>query len=525
MTVACSGGGSHAASDAAVDGTSPSGAPTLVALRVSGATDGLQPAFSPDVHDYSVRCSAGTNALKVSMTASQGALSALSMPNKSSAKAMQTVSANVPEGAAIVATATAAGKATTEYWVRCLPHDFPALTVTTYPDAGVPSAGYYLVGNAVVAVGERAYAMVLDAHGVPVWYHPLSEGLAVTDVESLKKGDVSFVPTSFVAYDPFEVVTLHPYSDAPIPPDDATTDEHELRLLPNGHHLVFSYPLKSGVDLTGIGVPKAFDGGVNELGPNSTIQDCEIVEFDEAGKVSWTWSATDHFDPAKVSTYPQTGFGPNSSAPDGGPAYDVYHCNAIDVDPANGNLLVSARGMDSVFYIDRSSGAVLWKMGGVNSSKDGATYVKVADAFFRQHDARLVAGWAQSCKGGAGQVSMFDDETGQVGPARAVAYDVVVGGGNSAGCGDAGAGTPGEAKVAWEYKGTNTSGGGGSVRAAADGGHVIGWGISEPVLTEVDAKGQKLIEVAFAAGDVSYRAIKVPLAELDLNALRASAGK
>jgi hypothetical protein len=92
---------------------------------------------------------------------------------------------------------------------------------------------------------------------------------------------------------------------------------------------------------------------------------------------------------------PLTGFGPGSTTADGGAVYDVFHCNSIDVDPANGDPLVSAREMDSVFYVDRPSGKVLWKMGGATASKDGATYVAVSDPFFRQHDAhaaRLVGG-------------------------------------------------------------------------------------------------------------------------------------
>ena len=49
---------------------------------------------------------------------------------------------------------------------------------------------------------------------------------------------------------------------------------------------------------------------------------------------------------------------------------------------SSGNLLVSSRNMETVFYVERSTGTVLWKMGGTNSSIDGATYVPVHDPFY-----------------------------------------------------------------------------------------------------------------------------------------------
>ncbi|HEX3344451.1 MAG TPA: hypothetical protein VHS09_07745, partial [Polyangiaceae bacterium] len=62
----------EAASDAGADVVA---APLLVQLSVSGATPGLGlvPPFLPAVHDYYVRCAAGTNDLTVTMTASDGA--------------------------------------------------------------------------------------------------------------------------------------------------------------------------------------------------------------------------------------------------------------------------------------------------------------------------------------------------------------------------------------------------------------------------------------------------------------------
>ncbi len=232
----------------------------------------------------------------------------------------------------------------------------------------------------------------------------------------------------------------------------------------------------------------------------------------------WTWTATDHFDPVKDTTEPIL-------APplgDGGQVIDTFHCNSIDVDPANGNLLVSARQMDSVFYIEKSTGMVLWKMGGATASLDDAGYVPVTSPFYGQHDARLQPGWS-AC---GGQISLFDDQTYGKQPARGVLYDVVVG----AGDGGCEAGTAG-ASVAWQYAGKASSGASGSFRISADGSRVICWGLESEsiVFTEVDDAGNDLLDLvstnsAFIAPMQSYRAIKVPETALDLDAMRATAG-
>jgi hypothetical protein len=48
----------------------------------------------------------------------------------------------------------------------------------------------------------------------------------------------------------------------------------------------------------------------------------------------------------------------------------------------------------SVYYVDRTTGTVLWKLGGTPYNKDGATYIEVTGdpqtTFRMQHDARFL---------------------------------------------------------------------------------------------------------------------------------------
>ena len=136
----------EAGSDAAADVLT--GTPTLTSLGVTTSPDAgadagavtLVPTFSPATHDYYVRCAAGANALTVSMTAASGSTSSLLQPTSSPAAPSQTLAVTVVENEAIVAVATL-GSSTAQYWVRCLPHDFPQLAMNAHPEAGTPTAG------------------------------------------------------------------------------------------------------------------------------------------------------------------------------------------------------------------------------------------------------------------------------------------------------------------------------------------------------------------------------------------------
>jgi hypothetical protein len=523
------------ARDAGADGVADAGQPYLTALSVvatasaeGGGVVALVPTFAPDIFDYYVRCAAGSNELTVSVTASKGSSSLLTQPIVSPSLPMQTLSIDVLENQAIVAAASNA-TATTEYWVRCLPHDMSPLQWTPHPDAGVPTPGYYLVGNWFPSTGEGGYAIVLDNNGVPVWYARAPSPLGTADVDDVVPGAVSFYPFARTANEPFDIYALSPLAMTTVEPGGYATSMHELRFLPSGDYLVFSTPFTYGVDLTGLTVPLP-DGGKQALGPDSIIQDCAIVRFTAGGTVVSVWLGSEHFDAALDSTFPTLAFS-GVTAPDGGEVVDPFHCNSIDVDPANGNLLVSARNMDSIFYIDTTAGAILWKMGGAAFTNDNAVHISAKSPFFRQHDARLLPGWSSTCNGGTGQISVFDDEYDRKPPARGVVYDIVVGGADGGpppdgGCGDAGV-APGTAAEVWEFQGSENSVLGGSFRISSDGSRIIGWGrggAPNLVFTEVDVQGHDLLDFYFMdSEDSSYRAIKVPTSAFEIGVLRSTA--
>ncbi len=479
------GGDGGTGTDAA---TAEGGAPAPIVTDLVVLPGILQPAFSPLIHDYTVACDAGANAWSIAATVPQGAR--LSVQGAET-KALG-VDLVVNENEAVVVRVDTAS-ASSEYWIRCLPHDFPDVFVEK---PGAPSAGYYLVGSAVATVGYAPYAMVLDANGTPVWYHHGTQGLGALNVDSPAPNVISWMNGQGpFGHDPtaaHDVYGLDPWMLTQVKASGTATDGHELVALPNGHHYVLSYPPRPGFDLTGLGT----------LGANETIADCEIQELDETGALVWNWSASDHIDPVKEPTDYYT------ANVNGVLWRDVYHCNSIEVDPS-GDLLVSARHLDAVFLIDRVTGKLRWKLGGIPWNKEGAeilSYVNETETgFFHQHDARFLPD---------GHLTVFDDHSSQFGVARCVEYAL-----------DADSAT---ATLVWEVRDTQVSSAMGGCRRQPDGNTVVAWGWPANnyghVLTEFDHEGNALFDVAFGKGNLSYRAIKVPLSQFTIGTLRTTAG-
>jgi hypothetical protein len=190
--------------------------------------------------------------------------------------------------------------------------------------------------------------------------------------------------------------------------------------------------------------------------------------------------------------------------------------------------------MNSIFYIEKATGKVLWKMGGSGPSScldsPSPVYVPVTDPFIGQHDARFQPDWKPTKSGYSGHVSLFDDETYTGNAARGAVYNVQVD--LASGGSDGGAGGASAASRVWDYANSydrlpsNTCG---SFRISADGSRIIDWGQSQPgggmvLFTEVDEKGNDLLDLICPDGSSSYRAVKVPLSAFELSVLRRTCG-
>ncbi len=157
-------------------------------------------------------------------------------------------------------------------------------------------------------------------------------------------------------------------------------DLHAFQLTPQGTAFITAdYPIYYNAS--------SVHGNKRQIVMDSAVQEIDI----KTGLVLFEWDAVDHvpFTDSRTTL-------PKSL----GSPYDPYHLNSVDVD-SDGNVLVSSRNTWAVYKVNIASGAVMWTLGGRESSfKMGS-----GASFAFQHDARARASGDQT-------ITVFDDEGG-----------------------------------------------------------------------------------------------------------------
>lgn len=243
------------------------------------------------------------------------------------------------------------------------------------PDA---SSGDVFLG---AATGAENGAMILDGRGRLVWFDPVPKGTVADDVN-----EQSYRGKPVVTWWQGRVASGHGLGEDVIDNDSyqrvATVhrgegyhaDLHEFQITPQGTALITIYE-PTRADLSSVGGPK--DGVVLD----SIVQEIDI----KTGRVLWEWHALGHV-PLSAS---------EAGKPAAGNQYDYFHVNSIQQLP-DGNLLVSARNTWGVYEISRSTGKVIWTLGGKDSDfKPGP-----GTGFEWQHDVRMQPD---------GTLTLFDD--------------------------------------------------------------------------------------------------------------------
>jgi hypothetical protein len=460
----------------------------------------MTPGFSTTTSDYVIYCGPGANAITVTLTGAGGGTIQAGGQSGGSV----TLSVTLGEGQAAVVRQGSGGQAV-EYWIRCLPHDFPQLTIT--PGASPPPAGWYLTGNISTSSDGKSgtYAMILDRKGTPVWYQAAPGG--AINVELLPGNNLAWAPSlgpgigsnptgAFRLYQ-LDTQTVSSLRAAPNPP--APIDPHELLQLSNGHRMVIATPITI----------KDLSQFPNLSAAQNRVVDCWIEELDSQGGLAWLWKASDHIAVAETTR-------PQLADYQGAKAADMYHCNSIDVQTPTGSVLISVRHTDSVYLIDKTNGHVIWKMGGGNATHEAGSQLLTMTndprgGFYAQHDARFQS---------ATEVSLYDDESApRTGPARGVQYAINT--------------VAGTATLDWQYGPGGNAAATGSFRRYTTNladpvnqpDNLIGWGFrTNSGFDEVDAAGNLLMRMAFPHGELEYRVVKVGPSALDLNLLRSTAG-
>ncbi len=227
--------------------------------------------------------------------------------------------------------------------------------------------------------------LILDRRGQVVWFAPNAPGVALDfqrqryqgqPVLTWWRGGFDFGHGTIYGLGE-DVVVNRQYKTLAVlnGAEGHQLDLHEFQITPQGTALVDAY-IPVHMNLTRY-------GGTSD----GTVLDCEIQELNiKTGQLLWQWHSLSHV-PLTAS---------NLSAPRSPSMYwDYFHLNSIQQLP-DGNLLVSARNTWSVYEISRSTGRVLWTLGGKRSN----FRIGAGANFEWQHDARMHPG---------GILSLFDD--------------------------------------------------------------------------------------------------------------------
>ncbi|MCB0815049.1 MAG: aryl-sulfate sulfotransferase, partial [Flavobacteriales bacterium] len=196
-------------------------------------------------------------------------------------------------------------------------------------------------------------------------------------------------------------------------------------------------------------------------------------ELDADEQLVWEWHLADHFDFLEVDPARLTN--PNN--------VDWSHCNALELD-TDGNILLSNRHFNSIIKVNRSTGEVMWSLGGVSNDFDF-----VGDpGFWGQHDIRRLPN---------GHITLFDNGLADTHPCRGVEYAL-----------DEVAMT---ATPVWSrnFGSTTWSRAMGSMQRLEDGNTLVAWGALQPdnaAFTVYRPDSSRLCELRFADTLVTYRA-------------------
>ena len=242
------------------------------------------------------------------------------------------------------------------------------------------------------------------------------------------------------------------------------TDLHEFSLTRHGDAV---FPIYSPILVHLPGTPE---------GTLSPLMDSIVQQVDvKTGLVVWEWHAYGHV-PLEESM----------ATPALSASYDAFHINSIQVLP-QGKLLVSMRNASALYKVDRSSGRIVWTLGGDFSDFELGPGAR----FYFQHDALMQPGR---------RVSLFDDQAGppEYAPSsRGLVLKL--------------RGKPRRATVEQVYhrQADTSAQSEGSVQTLPDGDVFVGWG-AQPFFSQFSPRGRLLFDASLPDDDGSYRVYREP---------------
>jgi hypothetical protein len=336
----------------------------------------------------------------------------------------------------------------------------------------LPAAGDLYITNLTFGGAEKnTNYLILDNSGSVRYSRPAGQNYAM-DFRPWPNGTYTYFDAYMFAQKYYVLDSNLLVIDSLKATNGYQTDGHELIFTKDGGYLMLALQ-NVKMDM------RQF----NELGnSNATVLNCIIQEFDKEKNLIFEWRSLDHF---IVTDAIFLDFAAN--------VIDYCHANAIEIDE-DGNLMLSSRHMDEITKIDRKTGQIIWRLGGLNNQ---FTFTNDTIQFSHQHDIRRTS---------AGTYTLFDNGNLHTKGgifSRALEYKI----------------DEVEMTVTklWEFRHSPDLVGEamGGVQRLPNGNSLICWGACDEVaITEVDKNNTTTFEMAMEDANYSYRAYKFTKADI-----------
>lgn len=466
--------------------------PSLADLKIIGTGLAFKPGFSPDVLRYALYPSGNTEGVEVTPIAGKAAATIL-IDGREVESGGVTQLTGLASGDTVDIDVVALDGTSKTYQLVYLPVAFPVIEATSLDATHVTPGPIYLSlpvnpsqPRPCIRAGSPCYVVEIDDRGVPIYYR--QEADPVRDFK-LQPGGLR----SYLLLLPPDVRGGHENSQAVILDSSyeevararafglSNTNGHDFLIRRDGSKVFLSFEQRTGNFSDEGGPPAArfFEGIVQEVDPQ--------------GNVTFEWDTSEHV-PLSDSY---------RSLP------DPFHINSVVVAP-DGDFIVSERGINQVIRIDRTTGEIVWRLGG-----DSSDFQIVADplgGFCGQHTASLLPN---------GNILLFDNGQALSGGLRSKSNGCQVSGS------DRGRTTrvveyalDEETMIAtlvWSYWAPTFAPAQGSAQRLPSGNTMVGWGVNDAGLlaSEIDPAGNEVFKLQVTMPDGSrafgYRVFRFPI--------------
>jgi hypothetical protein len=381
--------GGDAGSDAAPDSPVQPGVSTLSALVVSSGS--LRPVFDPTVTDYDITSINSLYPLQITATTTDpaaalsihGVVASSGVPSSVTLKSTEDLDVTV---------SPAGGGAPRTYRVHYVPKDMPTWSVTT-GDAGTPGTEPVLLSLISTSVQTGNYILMMDRSGAPLYYRTWPQQ-SVEDFQqvTLPSGSIRYTCTIgqfspggwTLGVDHVMDQQFNDVADYKLPAyaqhGELDAEAHDFLLLDTGHYVGLSYVQRT-VDLSQINPAWSNQAEVMHAVVQEVKDGNVLVEWDSANVPSLYTDSVDG------NAYTSTAVS------------DYIHLNSMDIDPTDGNIVLSLRHTNSILKVNRTTGAIVWTLGG----KEDMFGLTTDQVFSHQHHVRVHAD---------GSITVFDNGNG-----------------------------------------------------------------------------------------------------------------